>query len=262
MIKGSGVPFILLIVVLTLRPHLAGSVYAFAQGLFLIPLLVGMALIFLLPGSAGSLRRETGWILVLPWFWLMWMLVSMVWTSDPGQGLREVVGMAGNVTVFSLTFLLVYEKRGDRDRILPVLGLVVTPVIISAVYQRFIGLEKIRETLRAMEAAGEDVMDLSLIVADDRVFGGFLNPNMLAGFLAVTLALTVDLFLTSSDKGRAVFTGSLVLIQLYALFLTGSVGGSAAAAVGVFLVLLSRKGVRSREFAMACIAVPWSSGHP
>ena len=251
MIKGRGVPAVLLILVLTLRPHLAGGAYPFAQGFLLVPVLVGLALLLLSLSETEDILERYFPALLLPWGLLLWSLVTLLWTPDPGQGVRESIALLGNLTVFSMAFLLIRKEKGFETGSVLIPGLIVTPVLVSAFYQRIFGLGKIREALRHLETSGEDVVDLALIITDNRVFAGFLNPNMLAGFLAIGICLTLDLLLTASDRKRFLFFSFLTGAQFAVLVLTGSIGGSMAAVVMAGAVLLVRREFNLREMVFA-----------
>lgn len=93
--------------------------------------------------------------------------------------------------------------------------------------------------------------DLAMIIADDRVFAGFLNPNMLAGFLAIGICVTLDLLLTASNRNKYIFYAFLTGGQCLVLILTGSVGGSMAAVVMAGAVILVRREFRIRDVALA-----------
>jgi len=251
MIKGRGVPVLLLILVLTLRPHMAGGAYPFAQGLLLIPVLVGFALLLLSPMEAGSFPNRFFTVLLLPWVLFGWSLIALFWAPDPGQGVRESIALLGNLTVFSMAFLLMREEKEFATGSVLVSGLIAIPVLASAVYQRMFGLARIRETLRHMETSGDPVADLALIITDNRVFAGFLNPNMLAGFLAIGICITLDLLLTAPDRKRFLFFSFLTGAQCVVLILTGSIGGSVVAVVMAGAVLLVRREFKFGEMALA-----------
>ncbi|MCJ7500788.1 O-antigen ligase family protein [bacterium] len=251
MVKGRGVPVLLLIFVLVLRPHMAGGAYPFAQGLLLVPVLVGLALLLLSSLATKDIPEGYFPVLLLPWSLLLWSLITLFWAPDPGQGVREIIALFGNLTVFFMTFQLIRKEKEFEIGSVPVLGLIVTPVLASAFYQRVFGLGEIRETLRHLETSGEDVVDLALVITQNRVFAGFLNPNMLAGFLAIGVCLTLDLLLTASDKRRFLFFTFLTVAQGAVLVLTGSIGGSMVAAVMAGGVLLVRRKFKLREMALA-----------
>ncbi len=251
MIKGRGVPVLLLMLVLILRPHMAGGAYPFAQGLLLIPVLVGLALLLLSENKTGSVPKRLLPVLLLPWILLGWSLLTLFWTPDPGQGIRECIDFIGNISVFFITFMLIREEKEFAIGSVLVPGLIVIPVLASAVYQRMFGLARIRETLLHMETSGDPVADLALIITDNRVFAGFLNPNMLAGFLAIGICITLDLLLTTPDRKRFLFFSFLTGAQCVVLILTGSIGGSMVAVVMAGAVLLVRREFKFGEMVLA-----------
>lgn len=255
MVMGRGVAVLLLISVLTLRPHMAGGAYPFAQGLLLIPILVGFAILLLFPVHTPGVPKRLLPILLLPWVLLCWSLITLFWAPDPGQGVRESIALFSNITVFSTVFWLMLKEKEFKAGSALIPGLIVIPVLASAVYQRMFGLARIRETLRHMETSGDLVADLALIITDNRVFAGFLNPNMLAGFLAIGICVTLDLLLTAPDRRRFFFFSFLTGAQLAGLVLTGSIGGSMAAVVMAGAVLLVRRELRLGEIALACAVV-------
>jgi len=255
MLKGRGVPVLLLLLVLVLRPHLAGNAYPFAQGLLLVPILVGLALLLLSPVETEGIPERFFPVLLLPWGLLLWSLITLFWAPDPGQGVRETIALFGNLTVFSMTFLLIRKEKVFETGSVYVLGLIGIPVLASAFYQRILGLGKIRETLSYLEISGEGVADLAMVISQNRVFAGFLNPNMLAGFLAIGVCITFDLLLTASNRRRFLFFTFLTVAQCAVLVLTGSIGGSMVAIVLAGTVLLVRREFKIREMALAGVVI-------
>ena len=243
-----GVAAVLLLMVLIIRAHLSGIAYPFVQGLLLIPALVGLALVLLLPaGDAGQGRRWKEWTLILPWVLCIWSFAGIMWSADPGRGLEESFALLLNVVVFNLVYIL--WRRGQPGERYCIIGLwiLLIPVIIRGVYQYNIGLDRLRNLLLDMDAGGQDVVSLMRIVSDNRIFAGFLNPNMMAGFLAIFIPVTLDFTLTSRTRKGQLALGSLVAGQFWVLLLTGSVGGSLAAAGASGAVLLMRRGIRRRD---------------
>jgi len=243
-----GIASVLFLSVLVFRPHLSGSVYPFSQGLFLIPLLVGLGLMLLSPETpffAG--RREDMKFVVLSWLLGAWALVTLIWTPDPGQGVRESMGLLLNLSAFTMAYVLGRDGRWLERGSGPVLGLVVVPVLAVAFYQRIFGLARIHDVLTGMAASGENVGDLMGIISHGRVFAGFLNPNMLAGFLAIVIPLTLDLGLTAATRRKKAFFYTLTAAEGTVLLFTGSMGGTLVAGLAAAAVLLARRGVRQLE---------------
>ena len=252
MVRGRSVPVLLFLVVLTVRPHMAGGAYPFAQGLVLIPGLVGLALLFLTPAYSISLPKKFLPLMALPWILALWALISMAWAPDPGQGSREIVGLLCNLTVFTFVFFWIQESVDLEKISVPVLSLVVLPVLASAFYQRIFGFGKIRETLQRMDQSGEPVANLVGIISQNRVFAGFLNSNMLAGFLAITIPFTLDLALGARHRRRLLYFYILLAAQGTVLIMTGSLGGTLAAAAMTGAVFLVRRSVKPRDMILAC----------
>jgi hypothetical protein len=85
-----GVAAALLMVLIT-RAHLSGIAYPFAQGLLLIPALVGLALLLLSPaGDAGQGRKWREWALILPWVLCIWSFAGICRRTREG-GSRRVL---------------------------------------------------------------------------------------------------------------------------------------------------------------------------
>ena len=252
-----GIVAVLLLMVLIMRAHLSGIAYPFAQGLLLIPALVGLALLLLSPaGDAGQGRRWKEWTIILPWVLCIWSFAGILWSADPGRGLEESFALLLNVVVFTLVYIL--WRRGQPGERYCIIGLwiLLIPVIIRGVYQYNIGLDRLRNLLLDMDAGGQDVVSLMRIVSDNRIFAGFLNPNMMAGFLAIFIPVTLDFTLTSRTRKGQLALGSLVAGQFWVLLLTGSVGGSLAAAGASGAVLLMRRGIRRRDlFWMGSVGI-------
>ena len=255
MVKGHGVSFLLLILVLTLRPHMAGAAYPFAQGLLLIPALVGLAMLFLNAVQSPLPGKRLLWVLVVPWALMAWSLMSLTWTPDPGQGAREAVDLLCNLTIFTVVFIMIQERPDLQKLFVPVSALVVLPVLASAVYQRIFGLDRIRETLLIMDRSGEPVADLAGFISQHRVFAGFLNSNMLAGFLAISIPLTLDLALAASHRRRIIYFSILTALQAAVLLLTGSLGGTLVALAMAGSVLILRRGIGPRVIVPGCVLI-------
>ena len=240
---------VLFLSVIVLRPHLSGATYPFAQGLLIIPLLVGLGLMFLSRPEPVCRGKEDAVLMDLPWLACAWSLLSLAWTADPGQGARETASLALNVSAFTMVCLLGRDpKRLERGTIW-ILGLVVVPVLASAFYQRIFGLARIRQVLNDMVASGENVSGLVGAISHGRVFAGYLNPNMLAGFLAIVIPLTLDLGLASESRRSKALLYALTAGEGAALFLTGSLGGTLVAVLAGSAVFLTRRGLRRIELA-------------
>jgi hypothetical protein len=218
---------------------------------------VGLALLLLSPSKeAGQGRKWKEWVLILPWVLSIWSFASILWSADPGRGLEESFALLLNVAVFTLIYILWRAGQAGEGSWIMGLWLLLLPVILRGAYQYHVGLDRVRNLLRDMDAGGQDVIDLMRIVSDDRIFAGFLNPNVMAGFLAIFIPVTLDFTLTSRTRRGQLALGVLLAGQFWVLLLTGSVGGSLAAAGASGAVLLMRRGMRRRDlFWMGSVGV-------
>ena len=124
--------------------------------------------------------------------------------------------------------------------------LVIFPVTLYALFQRFYGFKAMGESLTGIDVPGSQAAAISGIIAQGRVFGAFLNPNILAGFLAVAIPFSMALSLDEKNPPRRVILSAMVILECLVLFFTGSLGGVLAAICGVALffslsVRLNRK---------------------
>jgi len=241
-------PAYLLAGLILLRPHFSGAAYPFMQGFLLLPALIGLALILLAPRMVSiPSGKDLDRVLLLPWLLCGWSFLSIFWSSDPGRGVTVSLTLLLDVIVFTLVFFITRDlKEGDRFGVF-ILSFLLLPVLVRALYQHFFGMAHLRGFLEEMEAGGRQVASLIAVISKGRVFAGFLNSNMLAGFLAIFISITLDLAITTGDRGRRLFFSLLTIVQFGVLLLTGSMGGSLVAAVAAGLVFLVRKGIRRRD---------------
>ena len=243
----KGILWALLMTVLVFRPHLAGGTYPFSQELLLIPLLLGIGIFLLVPASY-DLRRSDLNHLSWPWLLIFWSITSLLWAPDPGQGVRDSSALILNVSAFTAVYLLGKNAEANSGQMAKgvgwLSGLVAAPVLALALYQGVFGMDEIRGVLAVMSAAGEDVSGLMGTVSQGRVFAGFLNSNMLAGFLAIIIPVTLDFALTASRRVPAILYGLLCLAQYLVLLLTGSMGGTLVAVLAGGSVIFARRGIR------------------
>lgn len=245
-VKGAAA--VLLLVTVIARAHLSGIAYPFVQGLLLIPAFVALALLLLAPvdgNNPGRMWREKA--LLLPWIWCLWSFAGIIWSVDPGRGLEVSVSVLLNVMVFTLVYVLRPGEQPGRKVWVTGLWVLLISVVLRGAYQYLVGLDRLRHLLREMAAGGENVGNLMGIISGNRIFAGFLNSNMLAGFLAVFIPVTLDLTLNSETRKVKLAWGTLAAGQFWILLLTGSVGGTLVAAISSAAVLMLRRGIRRRD---------------
>ena len=251
--KWAGVLFIL---ALAVRPHFSGVAYPFFQGFLLAVTLLAVGLFLLEPPSPSQYRPDAlrpMWPLL---FLVLWSTASLWWSADPGQGLRESATLLLDLSAFGLAAGLVSTDKVKFSAEKLTVLLVVFPVTLYALFQRFYGFKAMGESLTGIDVPGSQVAAISGIIAQGRVFGAFLNPNILAGFLAVAIPFSLALALDEKDPPRKVVLSAMVILECLVLFFTGSLGGVLAAIGGVALFLslsvrLNRKVYLAGLFAAA-----------
>lgn len=122
------------------------------------------------------------------------------------------------VALFSALLLGAMVSRLGRDRN-AIAALVITICIAG--------------TFASFATVWEYLEQYSKGVPNYRAFGGFVNPDFLAGYLLVTLLVTLAAFSSARDKGTQIGLGAAVFLQAAATMLTGSRAG-----VGVLLIAL------------------------
>lgn len=245
-----------------LAPWLSGSVYVGARpvapddtltallwsadmplmGMFVTSLLV-LAGFLIAAWNAEMWRLPVGRFLLPSVLLILWMGASAVVMQSGWAGLLRVVQWLGGV-IAMLTIVAVVRRGASA-------WLIIAPMLISA---SLIGLRGCTEYL--INALGG--------VPNWRVFATFFNPNLLAGYLAMTAPLTLGALLMLGrelpEPRRRVYTALLtvaVWLQLSALALTASRLGMLAflGAGGVFMGVAGSWKLLSRDFIVRLMVV-------
>lgn len=227
----------LFILTLAVRPHFSGVAYPFFQGFLLAVTLLAVSLLLLQPSPPWQYRSvalRPMWPLL---FLALWSLASLWWSADPGQGIREFATLLLDLSAFGLAASLVSADKVRFSTEKLTVFLVIFPVTLYALFQRFYGFKAMGESLTGIDIPGSQAAAMSGIISQGRVFGAFLNPNILAGFLAVAIPFTLALSLDGKGRGQKEVLGALTILECLVLFLTGSLGGLLATVCGVGLFL-------------------------
>ncbi|MGQ9902394.1 MAG: O-antigen ligase family protein [Fimbriimonadales bacterium] len=247
---------------IALAPWLSGSVYVGARPVapdatfgalvwgadmpLMGMLIVGALLLagfFVAAWNAEMWRMPVGRF-VLPFALLiLWMGLSAALMQSGSAGLLRVVQwLLGLICVLTLAAVV---RRGTTG------WLVVVPLVASA---SLIGLRGCTEYL--MNALGG--------VPNWRIFASFFNPNLLAGYLAMSAPLTLGVLLMLGrefkEPRQRVYTALLTVglwLQLSALALTASRLGMLAflGAAALFLGLTGAWGLLRRDFVIRLAVV-------
>lgn len=104
-----------------------------------------------------------------------------------------------------------------------------------------------------------------------RIFSSFYNPGFLAGYLVVSLMLTLGLAMQSERRWTAALAGGAAALQTAALFLSGARAGLLALAAGVAVLLVCaaigrafdpRRALRLAAIAAICVVAAVAAGRP
>jgi len=245
-----------------LAPWLSGSVYVGARpvapsdtlgallwsadmplmGMFLVSLLI-LTGFFIAAWNAEMWRLPVGRFLAPFALLIAWMGLSAVLMQSGWAGaLRVVQWLVGLVSILTIVAV---ARRGVSAQ------LVIAPIVVSA---SLIGLRSGSEYL--LNALGG--------VPNWRVFASFFNPNLLAGYLAMSAPLTMGLLLMLGrelpELRRRGYTALLTValwLQLSALALTASRLGMLAfvGAAVVFLAIAGAWRLLARDFIMRLAVV-------
>ncbi len=116
----------------------------------------------------------------------------------------------------------------------------VSALLLAAVVTSFLG---------AREYAVQSILNSN---PTWRIFGTFLDPNELAGFLELVIPLGAAAFLSSRAPALRIATGFAVALAIMALLLTGSRGGWGSLLVGMLVFgLLAGAAFRRTRLALA-----------
>lgn len=160
------------------------------------------------------------------------LIVSVFFSINKFNGLKEVYKYITGM----LLFLVVVSLNTDR-KIRVIRAIVLSSLIISilAIYQYFFGFRHILNYL-----AQEGIADSSTLdhIVHKRIFYPFVTPNILAGYLAMTIPLA----LIQKDKIW------LILPMFLTLILTKSLGAFLSLFLGIGLYLCLKRDMGSKKY--------------
>lgn len=170
-------------------------------------------------------------LFVLPLFFLLTQILAAPWTICPQETIDTVMLFAAGVLLFYVGAW--YARDGAATgRVFGGLALATLFVCIMAMQQHFGGLEETRTYASTHVDASTAPRDFLARMTSNRVFGSFVYPNALAGFLVVVFA-PVLAWIWVRARGWDARVKWIALVftageMLFCLLLTGSRGGFAA----------------------------------
>ncbi|HTS16967.1 MAG TPA: O-antigen ligase family protein [Verrucomicrobiae bacterium] len=194
-------------------------------------------------------------LFVLPLLFLLTQVLASPWTICVQETIDTVLLFAAAVLLFYVAAWYVRDGAAT-GRIFGGLALATLFVCILAMQQHFGGLEETRAYAASHIDTSAAPRDFLLRMTSNRVFGPFVYPNALAGFLVVAFAPVLAWIWVRARGWDArvkwvvmVFTAG---VMLFCLLLTGSRGGLGSFAVMALAVLwcLAPRGGRRTMGAM------------
>lgn len=212
--RQSIAPIAVLCIVLFLAPLVAGKLNPIPS--LSIQMLVFLAaLVWMIrAGREGLLRIPGRWITYPMALFFVLLVMSAVGSASLHATIRELA----NVASYLLVFMMVISLRGNRPATYGILASLLGSAFL-------IGVLGIKEYLLAPNSGW-------------RVFSTFMNPDFLAGFMALILPIALAWYLSRVSLGFSIGLGVVVLLTFSSLLLTGSRFGSLTAAGGVAALLL------------------------
>ena len=189
-------------------------------------------------------------LFVLPLLWLLTQALAVPRTICPQSTVDTLMLFAAGVLLFYVGAWYVRDGAASA-RVFGGLALATLFVCVLALQQHFGGLQETREYAAKHIDAARAPKDFLLRMTSNRVFGPFVYPNALAGFLVVAFAPTLA-WIHARGRGWHAAARWLALIfaggvMIFCLVLTGSRGGVVAfgcMAVAVFWCLAPKGGQR------------------
>jgi len=179
-------------------------------------------------------------LFALPLFFLLTQVLAALRTICPQETIDTVLLFAACVLLFYVGAW--YARDGAATgHVFGGLALATLFVCIVAMQQHFGGLEETRAYASTHVDRATAPRDFLLRMSSNRVFGPFVYPNTLAGFLIVAFAPVLAwIWVRARGWDTRVKWIALVFaagVMLFCLLLTGSRGGLAAFSVMVLTVL-------------------------
>ncbi|MGI6295427.1 MAG: O-antigen ligase family protein [Armatimonadota bacterium] len=230
---------VLLLLAIVLAPIIGGKLSTLTNGFLYLIILGGVCCrLFLAKDKSGAWLRVPGL-----WFaaaFLLAYIISTCFSRSVYFSLSQMVFFAACFGAYLLTSSLSDDRRMATAT---VWVLLLSALIISAMGVRDYALDTGGgiHFWRSLMGGGEH----------GRLFGPFLNPSFFAGYLVITLPVTLGIFLVTRRGLFVVLAGFAFVVQTLALMLTGAKFGIIAAVLSLglfFLLAIVTKALRRSRF--------------
>jgi O-antigen ligase len=200
-----------------------------------------------------------GWLIALPFIWLVWQGLSALQSVDSTLTGPTLVHFAANVAAFCLGLFAFPQVRHLRAFWVGLIGGLVV-VLLIGLRQHFGGLEETRRFFYSQPDWQKSSPEFLKKVASDRIYSTLFYPNTLAGVILLllppSLAILWEATRNSGVGVRVGLLGGLFAAGSGCLYWSGSKAGWLIGMVMVVVALLKarlKKSVRTGlVLALAC----------
>jgi len=220
--------FILLLLLIFIRPFISSLAFPYLD-LIYSAILLGFLITWAIfkrfhPEEIKTIKFP----LIL---FILALLLSSSLAHDRINSLKELYKYLIAILLFLATTSLSYRERDSLIRCIVLSGLLVS---LSAIYQYFFGFQHVADYLAKENISTPFILDY---MEQKRVFSPFVTPNILGGYLAMIIPLSL------LQKNRTWF---IVPFLSLALLLTRSTGGLLSLVLGLAVYFSLRGKVGKR----------------
>ncbi len=234
-------PLLLLGGAILLQGQFSGEAYPFGEAFLLLLLLPALVLLAL--GEGIPRGRPPAFLLLA----LLFSALALAWSPDRGQGGRELTTAVLGAAAFLLAAGTAPAPRRETLWAGTAALLALLPAVRGA-HQLLVEFPALRRELgNGTLPGGEEFL---AYLEGGRAFAGFLNPNLMAGFLALLLPLLAVVALAGRGRGTRLLSLAGAVAAVAGLLFTRSLGGLLAALAGTAAALWAAGLLRRRTLLL------------
>lgn len=218
----------ILLSLIFIRPFISSLAFPYLNLIYSVLLLIFLAIWFIYKGILIKKIQPLKYPLIL--FSLV-LIISVVFSPDKLNSLGELYKYTTGIFL-----LFIAASLTDEDKMHLIHSIVLASLFISflAIYQYFFGFKHTLDYMAKVKITYPFALDY---ITRKRVYLPFVTPNILGGYLAMTLPLVL-----TYKKNRI----WLILPLLFALFLTKSLGALLSLFLGAVIYFYLRGRLKKR----------------
>jgi len=223
--------FGILLILVFIRPFISSLTYISANFIYSILLLGFLALWIITKGVRLDGIKPIRYPFIL---FILALLISLIFSQDKITSVKELYKYVTAIIIFLVAIALSSKDKGLLVRCIVLTGI---PISLLAIYQYFFGFQLVADYLAKENISNIYILDY---VKQKRVFLPFVTSNVLGGYLAMIISLSL------TQKNRV----WLIIPLAFALLLTRSIGGFLSLLLGLVIYLylqgkLGKRGILS-----------------